>query len=579
MPDVLTRGINPVLIAAALALAAYALSGASPYGLRVLTVAGVYAIAAIGYQTIFGQAGALSLAQGTFFGIGAYVTGILGSRYGLGFPVTFPLSILAPALLALLIAVPVLRLESHYFALATLGIGQVILLAAIEWQSVTGGANGIAGVPGIELFGWRVGRGLPLVLLVWALVALGALISWRLTHGRRGAAFPIMRETPNAARTLGIDIDRLRLEAFAVSAAYGGAAGALAAHTQRVVSPEVLEFPVMVTILTIAVIGGQGRIAGAIVGAFLLIHLPEWFRGLESGYLILYGAALLATIVAAPWGLVGSLERLRARIVPERPHAPPASSAPPPRPAPSAPGPVLYVEGFTKSFGGVQAVSDVSLRLEQGRVLGVIGPNGSGKTTLINLMTGLETADAGRLFVSGADITDQPPHRRAHAGIARTFQTTTLPPDGTVLEAVTAARIAIDRDLATAQSHAMHFITQAGLADFVHTRCGTLPPGPRRTVELARALARQPAAMLLDEPAAGLTEAEQADLARRLRSAAGSGIAVLIVEHNMPFLLPLADRILCLDEGRTIAEGTPDSIKRDPAVIAAYLGDPVLGTP
>ena len=236
-----------------------------------------------------------------------------------GFPITFPLSILAPTLLALLIAVPVLRLESHYFALATLGIGQVILLAAIEWQSLTGGANGIAGVPGIELFGWRVGRGLPLAGFVWSLVALGALISWRFSHGRARGSLPVMRETPNAARTLGIDIDRLRLEAFAISAAYGGAAGALTAHTQRVVSPEVLEFPVMVTILTIAVIGGQGRIAGATVGAFLLIHLPEWFRGLESGYLILYGLALLATVIAAPWGLVGSLERLRARILPNLP--------------------------------------------------------------------------------------------------------------------------------------------------------------------------------------------------------------------------------------------------------------------
>jgi branched-chain amino acid transport system permease protein len=574
VPDALTRGINPLLIAATLALAAYALFGANPYGLRVLTVAGVYAIAVIGYQTIFGQAGALSLAQGTFFGLGAYVTGILGSQFGLGFPVTFPLSILAPTLMALLIAVPVLRLESHYFALATLGIGQVILLAAIEWQSLTGGANGIAGVPGIELFGWRVGRGLPLACFVWALVALGALVSWRLGHGRRGAAFPIMRETPNAARTLGIDIDRLRLEAFAISAAYGGAAGALTAHTQRVVSPEVLEFPVMVTILTIAVIGGQGRIAGAIVGAFLLIHLPEWFRGLESGYLILYGAALLATVIAAPWGLVGSLERLRARILPQPPSSPPSPSTPPAQPAPSTTHPVLYVEGFTKSFGGVRAVSDVTLQLGHGRILGVIGPNGSGKTTLINLITGLESTDSGRLYVSGSDITRQPPHRRAHAGIARSFQTAALPPDVTVLEAVTAARIAIDPDLGTARSHAMHFITQAGIPNLVHSRCGTLPPGPRRSVELARALARQPLAMLLDEPAAGLTEAEQADLARRLRSATDTGIAVMIVEHNMPFLLPLADRILCLDEGRVIAEGAPDDIRRNPAVTAAYLGAP-----
>jgi branched-chain amino acid transport system permease protein len=572
VPDFLTRGINLPLILAALALAAYALFGANPYGLRVLTVAGVYALAVTGYQMIFGQAGALSLAQGTFFGLGAYVTGILGSKFGLGFPVTFPLSILAPTLLALLIAVPVLRLESHYFALATLGIGQVVLLGAIQWQDLTGGANGIAGVPGIDLFGWRIGRGLPLALFVWSLAASGALIAWRLEHGRRGAAFPVMRETPNAARTLGIDIDRLRLEAFAISAAYGGAAGALTAHTQRVVSPEVLEFPVMVTILTIAVIGGQGRTSGAIAGAVLLTQLPEWFRGLESGYLILYGAVLLATVIAAPWGLVGTLERLRARVLPEPPRPPPPASPPPAPLIPPADTPVLYVDGFTKSFGGVRAVSGVTLQLTRGKILGIIGPNGSGKTTLINLITGLEKPDGGKLYVSGSDMTGQPPHRLAQAGIARSFQTASLPPDVSVLDAVAAARIAIDPDLATARSHAMHFVHHAGIADLVHSRCGTLPPGPRRAVELARALARQPLAMLLDEPAAGLTEAEQADLARRLRSAANDGIAVLIVEHNMPFLLPLADRILCLDEGGTIAEGTPDAIKRDPAVVAAYLG-------
>jgi len=300
--------------------------------------------------------------------------------------------------------------------------------------------------------------------------------------------------------------------------------------------------------------------------------LPEWFRGLESGYLILYGAVLLATVIAAPWGLVGTLERLRARVLPEPPRPPPPASPPPAPLIPPADTPVLYVDGFTKSFGGVRAVSGVTLQLTRGKILGIIGPNGSGKTTLINLITGLEKPDGGKLYVSGSDMTGQPPHRLAQAGIARSFQTASLPPDVSVLDAVAAARIAIDPDLATARSHAMHFVHHAGIADLVHSRCGTLPPGPRRAVELARALARQPLAMLLDEPAAGLTEAEQADLARRLRSAANDGIAVLIVEHNMPFLLPLADRILCLDEGGTIAEGTPDAIKRDPAVVAAYLG-------
>ena len=231
-----------------------------------------------------------------------------------------------------------------------------------------------------------------------------------------------MRETPNAARTLGIDIDRLRLEAFAVSAAYGGAAGALTPTPSAVVSPEVLEFPVMVTILTIAVIGGQGRIAGAIVGAFLLIHLPEWFRGLESGYLILYGAVLLATIIAAPWGLVGSLERLRARILPDRSRilagaidATAPTSATDHRPRPVRRRLHQKLRRRTRRLRRHPSARNAA------EILGVIGPNGSGKTTLINLITGLESADGGRLYVSGADITGQPPHRRAHAGIARTL--------------------------------------------------------------------------------------------------------------------------------------------------------------
>ncbi|XKH36310.1 ATP-binding cassette domain-containing protein [Azospirillum doebereinerae] len=556
-----------VLALAAAALFVHAVGFASPYGLRVLTVAGVYALAAFGFQILFGLGGALSMAQGAFFGLGAYVTGILGSRYGLGFGVTFPLSLLVPLAVALPVGLAVLRLESHYFALATLGIAQVLHLLAVNLPDLTGGANGLPGVPGVVLFGWAVPRGLPMAALVWGLVALGGLVGWRVARGRLGRSLALVRDDPLAAATLGLDVGRLRLMAFGLSALFAGAAGALAVHTQRVVSPEVLEFPVMVSILTIAVVGGRGRMAGAVLGAVLLVHLPEWFRALERSYLVVYGAALLLTVLLAPDGLTGLLERLfprRARPLPD--------AAEPPTPPPPA-GEVLAVENLSKAFGGVHAVEGVSLTVQAGAILGLIGPNGSGKTTLINLISGVERPDSGRIRLAGRDRTGARPDRLARAGLARSFQAATLPEDSTALEAVAAARLTLDRDVAAAEAHARWALDRMGVGDLAARRCRDLPAASRRRVELARALARRPAVLLLDEPAAGLTDAEKTDLAARLRALAAEGTALLVVEHDMGFLLPLAGRVLCLDRGRPLYEGPPEGVRRDAAVIAAYLGD------
>ncbi|TWA67639.1 amino acid/amide ABC transporter membrane protein 2 (HAAT family) /amino acid/amide ABC transporter ATP-binding protein 1 (HAAT family) [Azospirillum baldaniorum] len=548
-------------------LVAYALLYASPYGLRVLTVAGVYALAAIGFQIVFGLGGALSLAHGAFFGIGAYATGILGSQWGLGFAATFPVSLLVPLLLALLVGLPVLRLESHYFALATLGIAQVVHLLAVNSPGLTGGANGLPGVPGIVLFGWAVPRGLPLAAVVWGFVALGGLLAWRLARGRWGRALTLVRDDPLAAGTLGLDVGGLRLAAFALSAVYAGAAGALAVHTQRVVSPEVLEFPVMVSVLTIAVVGGRGRVAGAILGAVLLLHLPEWFRFLERSYLIVYGVALLATIVLAPHGLTGLLDRL----FPSRPAPLPKPEAPPEMAIPD--GPLLRVEGLTKGFGGVRAVDGVSLTLEAGTITGLIGPNGSGKTTLVNLISGLETPDGGRVLMGGTDLAGKRPDRIARAGIARTFQAVSLPEGASVLAAVAAARLERDGSIAQAEAHALWALERLGAADLAAKSCAGLPAALRRRVELARALARQPAVLLLDEPAAGLTDGEKAELAGHLHAIAATGTALLVVEHDMGFLLPLAGHVLCLDQGRPLYAGPPEGVRSDPAVVAAYLGE------
>jgi branched-chain amino acid transport system permease protein len=591
MTGAMTAGLRLPFAAGLLVLAAWPLVFSSAYDLRVLTLAGIYALLTLGFQFVFGHAGALALTQGTFFGIGAYVSGLLSLKLGWGIEATLPLAALAPLALAAVIAAPVLRLESHYFALATLGVGQVMLLVAIQWQSLTGGANGLPGVPGIRLFGETLPRGLPVTAFVWTFVAAGAWLLWRATRGLLGRAYTIMREHDYAAMSLGIDIWALRLNAFLASAVFAGIAGALYVHTIRVISPEVLEFHVMVAVLSMAVVGGRTRVAGAILGAFLLVHLPEWFRGLDKFYLIAYGGVLLAMIIAAPDGLVGAMEKLRARWYPEPPPPRPVPRALPPRPsAATTPGPLLEVESLSLAFGGLKVLDGVGLALDGGEIVGLIGPNGSGKTSLVNCITRLYTPDAGSLSFAGQDLRRLSPAHVARLGIARTFQNINLVDGLSALDNVAVARAGVERvglarallgvpddGLATAREYAMQLLADLGVADVAMQPCGSLAYGIKRRVEIARALALQPRLLLLDEPAAGLNPAEQRDLADRVRALAQGGLTLLVVEHNMPFLMPLAQRVVCLDAGRVIASGTPDEVRRDPEVIRAYLGADYAG--
>lgn len=570
----LSGGLRLPLSLGAAALAVYALAGADAYGLRLLTVAGTYGLMVIGYQIIFGHAGALSLAQGAFFGIGAYVTGILGSRYGLSFVVTFPLSLAVPALLAALVAVPVLRLESHYFALATLGLAQLALVAGINWESVTGGANGLPGVPPIRIAGLAIERGLPLTLFVWSMVGVGGWIAWRWLSGLTGLAYTLLRDAPLSAAAAGIDGGRLRFAAFVASAAYGGAAGALYVHAIGVISPEVLEFPIMVAVLSMAVIGGRIRVAGAVAAALLLVHLPESFRFLEAHYLIAYGLAVLAVITLAPNGLIGTAEKLRARLWPEPPPLLPVGAplAPVARKAPPE-STLLEVSGLRKSFGGVHAVADVSLAVAAGEIVGLMGPNGSGKTTLVNLIAGNTGPDGGQVRLHGRDVTGQSAFRMARAGIGRSFQNPLLADDLCLVDMVAAAAGGgSETDLEAARSRALVLLERLHIAAAAHRPCAALAHGLRRRADIARALMHDPDLLILDEPAAGLTGAEQQALSDSLRELASQGRGLLVIEHNMGFLLGLADRIVCLDQGHVIAAGAPADIRADPGVIAAYLG-------
>jgi branched-chain amino acid transport system permease protein len=570
MTTVMSRGLRAPLTVAALGLAAWPFVFHGAYDLRLFTLAGVYVLLVLGYQFIFGHVGALSLTQGAFFGLGAYVSAILALRAGWSFPPALVLSIAAAVLLAALVAVPVLRLDSHYFALATLGIAQVLLLVCREWVPMTGGANGLSGLPGFVLFGATIPAGFPSVVLVWALVIVGALIAWRIQGGLYGLGLHAVRSVPEAAGAIGLDCGRLRLVAFLLSAAYAGAAGALFVNVNGIVSPDVLEFPLMVTCLAMTVIGGPTRVAGAFAGGLLLVYLPEWVRPLDKYYLIAYGAGLLVMIVAAPDGLVGALARLRQHLWPETLIAPNPIALPVPSRTLTAP---LAVRNLVKSFGGVAALQGVSFDVRRGEILGLIGPNGSGKTTLVNIATGLERCDGGEIVYGDQRLSTLAPFAIARLGIARTFQTVCLASDMTALDNVAVARSsAAAADLATARGQAMSLLDELGLASSAMAPAGELSHGIQRQVEIARASATQPDVLLLDEPAAGLSPREQAALATHLRRLRAGGLTLLIIEHNMPFLAGLADRLVCLHDGRVIAEGPPDEVRRDARVIEAYLG-------
>jgi len=486
-----------------------ALAVLEPFGQRMVALVGIYALMGLGYQLVFGQLGALNLAQGALFGLGAYAAALTAPALG---GLALAVAILAAAIPAAIVAAATLRLQSHYFALATLALASIANLLAVHGEGLTGGANGLAG------FTASLPRGPLLLAMVWICLIAGVLLYAHFFRGGLGEKARLLRQAPLVAATLGVDGGRWRLAAFVVGGGLAGLAGAFSAAVSGVVSPEATGFSVMVLCLTSVVLGGARHPMGAVLGAAIAVCLPELLRDLQGAWLLAYAVATLAVVRWAPEGLAGLLDGLRGAGVEGR-----SAHVTPETLPPIAGAQRLTIESVVKRFGGVEALAGVSFTVERGEIVGLIGPNGSGKTTLLNAISGLDPADAGTIGLDDRPIERLAAHLIARAGVGRTFQTPML-------------------------------------------------EGDTHRIELARAVSTGAAFLLLDEPAAGATDLEREQLALLLRRLRESGRAILIVDHDIELLTRICDRLVCLDRGRVIAAGRPAEVRADARVRASFLG-------
>jgi branched-chain amino acid transport system permease protein len=581
----------PILLFA-LAMAAIPLiPGMPPFWIVLLDNIGLSALVAMGLVLLTGVGGLTSFGQAAFCGFGAYTTAVLTTAYGVSPWLTLPLSLLVSGLAAVLLGLVTVRLSGHYLPLGTIawGLGLFYLFSKLEFL---GRNDGISAIPPLAIGSFRMIDPGAIYYAIWIAVLISALLTMNLLDSRTGRAIRALRRGHIAAEAFGVQAPRMKLLVFIYAAVLAGLSGWLYAHFQRAANPTPFGAQAGIEYLFIAVVGGAGYVWGGVLGAAIVVilkeilqsYLPLLLHGEGQLETIVFGLLLVVLLQLAPAGVWPWLMSLWPFEPRRRP--PDTSLALPARARPAeTPNVLLEVSKARKQFGGVIAVNDVSFDVQAREIVALIGPNGAGKSTTFNLITGVLPATSGHISVLGRPIHHAPPQEIVKLGISRTFQHVKLVPDMSVLENVAigahlrghasalSSMFRLDRaDEARLLAEAARQIERVGLADQIDAHAGSLSLGQQRIVEIARALCVDPMLLLLDEPAAGLRHMEKQRLAGLLRQLRDGGMSVLLVEHDMGFVMDLADRIVVLDFGTKIAEGAPAAIKTNPDVIKAYLG-------
>ncbi len=594
--------LNPRAYVAIIALSlllVIPLVAGSPFLYHVFVLLCSFAALATAWNIVGGFAGQLSLGHAVFYGIGSYAAVLLMLKFQISPWIGMLVGAVISTIVSVLISYPCFRLRGPFFALATIAVLEVVRLLAIHQTGLTGGAGGLAPPLNIGLK-WMMFREKWVYLVIaFGFLLLSLAVSWRIVHSRLGYYLVAVREREDAARAVGVNAVRAKLAAVMVSAFLTSLVGSFQAMYLTFIDPSsAFSLELSIQIAMFALIGGLGTVFGPLVGTVLVLPIAELARGWLSDFGngfhgLVYGIVLVVVVLTIPKGLVGRFGAPFMRWVDRLPggragagqaadagrpapaSAPAAASAKTTAPTGSEPEVILQATQLNLYFGGLHATNNVSIELRQGEILGVIGPNGAGKTTVFNQLSGFLRPNSGDIKVrmsNGQWVHPGTPEEFARAGIGRTFQIAQPFADLTVLENIMLGAFLNTRAPAEAARQARRVAELTDLSPMLDMRARNLTVGGMKRLEMARALATQPRVLLLDEVLAGLNPADVSRAIGIIRRVRDSGVSVLMIEHIMQAVMQLSDRVVVINSGSVLCEGTPTEVVSDPRVIEAYLG-------